>query len=147
MKAKTKVCLVLVTLATVAAAVGVPWFLHARKIAQRNVCLNNLRQIDCVQCCCVPLANNLSEGDIMNPKDCFQYIKGATCPVCPAGGQYIISYVVGGPYPKCTVHGDFLQEVQGNRQIRECIRRKSESDVEYKKRMVELEKKDKRVQH
>jgi hypothetical protein len=76
----------------------------------------------------------------MDPKECFQYVKGATCPVCPAGGQYIISYVVGGPYPRCSVHGNILQEAQGDREISEAIKRKTETKEGYEKRIAELQK-------
>lgn len=114
---------VVVTLAIMAAA-GAPLALYARKLAQRKACLNNLRQIDCVQVCCVPLANNLAFGDTMNSQECFRYIKEGACPVCPAGGTYDISWVVGGPYPKCTVHGNLLQQLYGDRVFKEGIRRR-----------------------
>jgi hypothetical protein len=104
------------------AAVGGPLFFSSRRTAHRNACLNNLRQIDCLQTCCVPLAANLAIGDTMRPEQCFQYIKGGTCPVCPAGGQYIISWVVGGPYPRCSLHGNLLQQFHGDRELEVGIR-------------------------
>ena len=121
MNRKVKLVRIGVIVLAVCALIGVPWLLHAHKVSQRNACLNNLRQIDAVQTCCVPLENHLAFGDKMEPEECFQYIKAGKCPVCPAGGHYIISWVVGGPYPKCSVHGDLLQQLHGNRTFRDGI--------------------------
>ena len=108
MKRSTVIGLAIVALV----AVGLPVFLHERKAAQRNACLNNLRQLTAPMECCVPLAYRLKAGDRLDPKLVCQYIKGNTMPVCPAGGTYIVDWTVGGKLPKCSCHGD-LQGTSG----------------------------------
>lgn len=103
------------------------------------MCLNNLRFMDCVLYCCVPRSENLAEGDMMDPKTCFQYIKGGTIPVCPGGGEYIVSYVVGGPGPKCTIHGG-LPDGDKDR-LYPGLRRRNETRDQHLIRMEELQKK------
>lgn len=121
--------------------VALPSYIRARKQSQRNACLNNLQQIECPLTCCMPLEKGLAEGDTIDLKEFSQYMMKGTIPICPGGGEYIISYIVGGPYPRCTVHGNLLQEVYGDRTLGEGIRRKTETKKEYEKRMTELTEK------
>ena len=114
MNRKTKIVIAIAIVFALVAGAGLSYWLHARSISYRQTCLNNLRMIDGVQTCCIPLSQNLYFGDRMDPEVCFKQFLSKR-PVCPAGGQYIISWIVGGPYPKCTVHGDLLQETSGNR--------------------------------
>ena len=102
--------------------------------------MNNLRQIDCVLYCCNPMSANLAEGDTMDPKTCFQYVKGGTIPVCPGGGRYIVSYVVGGPGPECAIHGGLSRDGKEEQRLHPGVRRKNETEEQYKVRMVELQK-------
>jgi len=88
-----------------------PSFFKARKQAQRNTCLNNLRMLTSPMTCCVPLSYKLKDGDTMDPKTVLAFVKGATMPTCPAGGEYKVTWIVGGPTPKCSHHGDLLLEV------------------------------------
>ena len=92
-------------------AIGVPPFLKARKQKQRNICANNLRHLTSPMVCCVPLSRNLKDGDKMEIKQVCMYLKGSTMPVCPSGGTYIVSWIVGGPTPKCSYHGDLLLDL------------------------------------
>ena len=101
------------------AVIAVPSFLKARKQSQRNACLNNLRQLTCPMTCCVPMANSLRDGDPLDPKEVCQYIKGGTMPVCPAGGTYLVTWVVGASNPTCSVHGDLIWETEGVRTLKE----------------------------
>jgi hypothetical protein len=137
MNRRTKTIVAAVMVVAAAGAVAVPMFLRARGESQRNACLNNLRFMDCVLYCCNPRSENLAEGDMMDPKTCFQYLKGGTMPVCRAGGEYIVSYVVGGPGPKCTIHGG-LQDGDKDR-LHPGVRRKGETEEEYGRRMELLQ--------
>ena len=107
MKQKNKVVLVAVVLAAITGA-AITAFMGAREISQREACLNNLRMMTAPMVCCVPLVKHLNDGDKLDPKEVCQYMKGATMPVCPAGGTYEVTWIVGGPTPKCSVHGDLL---------------------------------------
>jgi hypothetical protein len=143
MNRRTKGFVVTLLAVAVIAVIAVPLFLKARARSQRNACLNNLRQMDCVLYCCNPRSENLAEGDTMDPKTCFQYVKGGTIPVCPAGGKYIVSYVVGGPGPKCSIHGGLLHDGKDEQRLHPGVRRKNETKEQYEARMVELEKESK----
>ncbi len=101
------------------AVIAVPSFLKARKKSQRNACLNNLRQLTCPMTCCVPMVKDLREGDPLDQKEVCQYIKGGTMPVCPAGGTYLVTWVVGASNPTCSVHGDLLWQTEGVRTLKE----------------------------
>jgi hypothetical protein len=81
------ILVVLLLIAFVAA--GVPWFLHARKVAQKNACLNNLRMIESgsMSYC---LANRASYSDTFTLEQFKQicaYVKGGAPPVCPVINQ------------------------------------------------------------
>jgi hypothetical protein len=72
----------------------------------------------------MPIEKGMAIGDIMNAKEFLQYMRSGVLPICPAGGQYIISWIVGGPYPRCSVHGDLLQKYCGDRTFRVGVRKK-----------------------
>lgn len=93
------------------AIIAVPSFLKARKQSQRNACINNLRQLTAPMMCCVPNEKKLAVGDKLEPKEVFQYLKQGAMPVCPAGGTYQVTWVVGGATPKCSVHGDVFWDL------------------------------------
>jgi hypothetical protein len=64
------------------------------------------------------MAYNLSDGDPLDPKLVCQYIKGGM-PSCPAGGKYLVTWVVGASNPTCSVHGDLILETEGVRTLLE----------------------------
>jgi len=99
---------IVVVLVVAVVAVAAPILLQRRAVALRNQCANQLRQIDSPMSCCVPLANALTNGATLNPKQVAQYIKGNTIPRCPCGPKYEIVWRVGGPPPKCPYHGDLI---------------------------------------
>lgn len=92
-------------------AIALPAYFKARAKSQLNACANNLSILSHPMSCCVPMANRLTIGATMNPAEVFQYIKGNAMPICPAGGSYDVVWIVGGPTPKCSVHGDVLWDL------------------------------------
>ena len=117
---------------TLLAAVALPSFVTARKRAQRNACLNNLRMLSLPMTCCVPLANKLAYGDKLDPAVVCTYIKGCTMPACPAGGDYIVTWVVGASNPVCSVHGDLLFETTGCKTLKELEETRHRADTQQK---------------
>ena len=73
---------------------------------RRNVCINNLRQIDAGKEQWA-MANRRSNGDPADVRGVNEYIKGNRTPVCPAGGKY--SYRNIGIAPECSVPGHALR--------------------------------------
>ncbi|MBL7115297.1 MAG: hypothetical protein ISS35_05980 [Kiritimatiellae bacterium] len=88
------------------AGVAIPSFVNARGVAQHNVCINNLRQIDAAKEQWA-LAQGKANGDEVDPDGIAQYIKGAKIPVCPQGGAYNLGPL--GADPTCTEPGHQLQ--------------------------------------
>lgn len=118
MKRRIKAILVMVAVAAIV-AVGLPAFLRARAVSQRNGCIESLRQLTCPMTCCMPMEKGLKDGDKLDPKEVCQYFKGGTMPVCPAGGTYDVTWVVGGPTPKCSVHGDVFWDLYHVKTLKE----------------------------
>jgi len=73
--------------------------------AQRNTCVNNLRQIDAAKQQWA-LVNNKTDVDVPTVQDLQPYLKGGVLPVCPGGGTYTINAV--GLPPTCSVPGHAL---------------------------------------
>jgi hypothetical protein len=73
--------------------------------AQRNACINNLRQIDAAKQQWA-LVNSKTDEAIPTAADLLPYLKGGVFPVCPSGGTYTISAV--GLPPTCSVPGHVL---------------------------------------
>jgi len=73
--------------------------------AQRNACINNLRQIDAAKQQWA-LENNKNDVAVPTAVDLAPYLKGGVFPVCPSGGTYTINAV--GLPPTCSVPGHVL---------------------------------------
>jgi competence protein ComGC len=74
-------------------AIAIPNFVKARDTAQRNACINNLRQIDAAKQQWA-LENNKKADDVPTAQDLNQYLKvGFESLHCPAGGVYTIGPV------------------------------------------------------
>ena len=101
----------------VVAAVPTAMCLAKRAKARRDACLKNLEQLAAPMICCVPLSQKLSAGDKLEEKQVCAYLAGGVLPTCPAGGTYEISWVVCGPTPKCSTHGDLLLEAHGAKSL------------------------------
>ena len=91
--------MIVVAIIGLLAAIAIPNFVKARTTAQKNSCINNLRQIDGAkeQWALENKADTTATPTSANVQD---YIKGgnANNPVCPAGGAaatFDTSYTVG----------------------------------------------------
>lgn len=82
------------------AAVAIPNFVKARGTAQKNACINNLRQIDGAKQQWA-LENKKPESATPQKDDLMMYFKNEKFPVCPAGGTYTINSV--DSKPTCSV--------------------------------------------
>jgi type II secretory pathway pseudopilin PulG len=96
-------------------AIAIPNFVKAREVAQRNACVNNLRQIDgAIQ----QWALEASKPDDAVPT--FADIKrywGNPPFTCPAGGSYTLSAV--NERPTCSVPGHELADERQDDRLRE----------------------------
>ena len=74
--------MIVVAIIGLLAAIAIPNFVRARNTAQKNTCINNLRQIDGgIQQWA--LENKKSDTDTVLPADVLPYLKGAAMPTCP----------------------------------------------------------------
>jgi prepilin-type N-terminal cleavage/methylation domain-containing protein len=98
--------MIVVAIIGLLAAIAIPNFVKARTTAQKNACINNLRQIDGAKEQWA-LENKMSEGSATTVSVINGYIKGGN-PLCPGGGVYAVSgttveYQVVGSNPVCTL--------------------------------------------
>jgi len=84
------------------AALAIPNSLKARNTAQKNTCINNLRQIDAAKQQWA-VETKQRDGAVCVDADVSPYIKGLKMPECPAGS--VNSYTVNnvGVAPACTI--------------------------------------------
>ncbi|MGH7950356.1 MAG: hypothetical protein ACREFE_00320 [Limisphaerales bacterium] len=80
------------------AAIAIPNFVKARATAQRNACINNLRQLDAAKSEWA-LEKGKKNGDVPTKEDLLPYLR--KWPVCPAGGAYTINPI--GEPPTCSI--------------------------------------------
>ncbi len=75
--------MIVVAIIGMLAAIAIPNFVKARTTAQKNACINNLRQLDgAIQQ--FALENKKAANDSVALTDCSPYLKNSV--VCPAGG-------------------------------------------------------------
>jgi hypothetical protein len=103
---------VIVAVAVILIIAAIPVVMHARSVRLRNECCNRLRQLYGPMECCVPLSKQLSVGDAINPKDVLAFQKNDDVLRCPCGPEYVVVWRVGGPPPKCPIHGDLLGQTE-----------------------------------
>ena len=103
--------MIVVAIIGLLAAIAIPNFVKARTTAQKNACINNLRQIDGAKEQ-QALELKLKTGDtavLGGATGLEQYIKGLVMPTCPADNR---AYVPGaiGTEPTCpnTALGHYL---------------------------------------
>ena len=87
--------MIVVAIIGLLAAIAIPNFVKARTTAQKNACINNLRQIDGAKEQWA-LENRKGAADAVTATDVTPYIKGGDQLKCPAGGtDFASSYNVG----------------------------------------------------
>ncbi len=88
--------MIVVAIIGLLAAIAVPNFVKARNTAQKNTCINNLRQIDSAKHQWA-LENKKADGDTVTSTDVEPYIKNNKYPKCPAGGTYSVTTLTTDP--------------------------------------------------
>ena len=83
--------MIVVAIIGLLAAIAIPNFVKARTTAQKNACINNLRQIDGAKEQWA-LEKKQAPGAAINQTEVDQYIKGGT-PTCPSSGTYTYNAV------------------------------------------------------
>src|SRR6186997_1864830 len=78
--------MIVVAIIGLLAAIAIPNFVKARGTAQKNACINNLRQIDGAKEQWA-LETKKSAGATTTATEVDAYIKGGA-PTCPGGGAY-----------------------------------------------------------
>ena len=96
--------MIVVAIIGLLAAIAIPNFVKARATAQKNACINNLRQIDGAKEQWA-LEQRKTEGARTEASDIAAFIKGGM-PECPQGGAYTVGSV--GEAPTCSVEGHSL---------------------------------------
>jgi prepilin-type N-terminal cleavage/methylation domain-containing protein len=96
--------MIVVAIIGLLAAIAIPNFVKARGTAQKNACINNLRQIDGAKEQWA-LEKKKSSGSASVDTEIEAYIKGGS-PSCPAGGTY--TYGAVDTSPTCSITGHSL---------------------------------------
>jgi hypothetical protein len=82
-------------------AIAIPNFFKGRDIAQKNICINNLRRIDGAKQVWA-LQYNKDTNSAPTMQDLAPFLKGNAPPLrCPAGGTYSINKI--GDPPSCSI--------------------------------------------
>ena len=95
--------MIVVAIIGLLAAIAIPNFVKARTTAQKNACINNLRQIDGAKEQWA-LENKKAAGADIVQTEVDEYIKGKTTPKCPASGTYTYNKV--DTAPECSLKAD-----------------------------------------
>jgi len=84
--------MIVVAIIGLLAAIAIPNFVRARNTAQKNACINNLRQIDGGKQQWA-LEFKKSDTDTPTQDEVKVYIKNSIFPSCPASGTYTLGAV------------------------------------------------------
>ena len=106
--------IVMVAVIGLLAAIAIPNFVRAREMAQRNICINNLRQIDSAKIGWA-MKYKKENGESVDENVINGYLKNGARPICVKGGIYVYSPV--GTEPSCSIHGT-LSEAETERTSR-----------------------------
>ena len=94
--------MIVVAIIGLLAAIAIPNFVKARTTAQKNSCINNLRQIDGAKEQWALETRQVEGADAVAGQAAVnEYIKGNATPLCPSNGTY--GYTTVGADPTCTV--------------------------------------------
>ncbi len=102
--------MIVVAIIGLLAAIAIPNFVKARTTAQKNACINNLRQIDgAIQQWA--LENNKSGSATVTSANVVPYLGrgNGEWPRCPGGGSYSVTTV--NAKPTCNQNGHSLDAV------------------------------------
>lgn len=91
----------------VLSAIAIPNFIKARETAQKNACINNLRQIDGAKQQWA-LENKKPDTAVPTRADLEPFLPNHHFPTCPAGGRYTINPV--SEAPQCSHPGHTLPQ-------------------------------------
>jgi prepilin-type N-terminal cleavage/methylation domain-containing protein len=92
--------MIVVAIIGLLAAIAIPNFVKARQTAQKNACINNLRQIDgAKEQFMLERSTTTAPADLAAISGSGNYIKST--PVCPAGGTYTVG--AAGVNPSCSL--------------------------------------------
>ena len=97
--------MIVVAIIGLLAAIAIPNFVRARNTAQKNSCINNLRQIDAAKQQWA-LENKMNDTSSPASTDVQNYLKDNLYPHCPASGTYTIHAV--NTDPTCSVANHVL---------------------------------------
>ncbi len=92
--------MIVVAIIGLLAAIAIPNFVKARTTAQKNACINNLRQMDGAQEQ-YALEQKLATGSTADTTAVVGYLKGSALPQCPAAGTYTWGTI--GTIPSCSL--------------------------------------------
>ena len=95
--------MIVVAIIGLLAAIAIPNFVRARNTAQKNACINNLRQIDGGKQQWA-LENKKSDTDSPSTDQVALYIKNNKYPTCPSSGTYTVGAV--NTDPSCSKSAD-----------------------------------------
>jgi prepilin-type N-terminal cleavage/methylation domain-containing protein len=84
--------MIVVAIIGLLAAIAIPNFVRARNQAQKNTCINNLRQIDGAKQQ-YALENRKVDSYVCTTDNVDDYLKNNQFPTCPASGSYGIGAV------------------------------------------------------
>jgi prepilin-type N-terminal cleavage/methylation domain-containing protein len=99
--------MIVVAIIGLLAAIAIPNFVKARTTAQKNACINNLRQIDGAKEQWA-LETKQAPGAAANQAAINGYIKGNATPICPANGSYTYNAVDTPPVCSLAANGHTL---------------------------------------
>jgi prepilin-type N-terminal cleavage/methylation domain-containing protein len=88
--------MIVVAIIGLLAAIAIPNFVKARQTAQKNACINNLRQVDGAKEQWA-LENKKKTNDTVDSSTMVDFLKGKAMPTCPSGGTYSINVVDSSP--------------------------------------------------
>jgi prepilin-type N-terminal cleavage/methylation domain-containing protein len=94
--------MIVVAIIGLLAAIAIPNFVKARTTAQKNACINNLRQIDGAKEQWA-LEKKVAPGAAIVQAEVDAYIKGGT-PKCPSSGNYTYNAVDTSPTCDVALH-------------------------------------------